>query len=62
MMEKHAQTVMVAVLLLLLGWAGFSIIDNGKAIARVEVRTVDIARQLDRILDRESLAFNFKEK
>lgn len=62
MLEKNLNTIMMTVLALIIGWAGFSIIQNGKAVARMEPQVTHLVRQVDKLLDRNSLAYNFNEE
>lgn len=45
-MEKHVQTIVVSLVLLLLSWAGWTALDTRERVARMEVQMTNLAVQI----------------
>lgn len=51
--EKYLFGFLQIIVILMLGWGGTNVIDNGKALARVETRMVSFVKQGDSLTRRQ---------
>ena len=60
-LERHVQTITIAVAIALMGWVGMSVADSRESIARLEVQIEGLHSVIDRMQRAQSAGFSRRE-